>query len=125
MGFRNRFFERRELYPSEFTLIYKYDDENRPRTYDSYDPGSVISTIELVENNGGSIINFRFTVSELDRDLAFTGWGSFAYLINLLHDRKVIKDEEMSFISYYIPESYKHILNFKVNCELPSAKISI
>lgn len=125
MGFRSLSFGRRELYPSEYTLVYKYDDECLPRTYDSYDPGSVISTLNLVESNGGSIINFRFTISELDRDLAFTGWGSFAYLINLLHNRKIIKDEAVSSISHYIPESYRHILNFKSDCEPKSAKISI
>lgn len=125
MGFRNLSFERRELYPSEFTLIYKYDDENWSRTYDSYDPGSVISTIESIESNGGSILNFSFTVSSLDKNLAFIGWGRFAYLINLLHDRKVIKDEEMVFISHYIQESYRHILNFKSDFESQSAKISI
>ena len=97
--------------PGNISITFFYPEDHCNKYYESYDARSILDCLEYIENDGGRVIEFYIDPEPIPEDCCYTGWCSFAQLVNNLYEKHFIDSRYVSYVKSLVPDSYKSYIN--------------
>lgn len=97
--------------PGKISITFFYPEDHCNKYYESYDARSILQFLEYIENDGGRVIEFSIDPEPISEDCCYTGFDSFAQLVNHLYEKHFIDSRYVSYVKSLVPDSYKSYIN--------------